>query len=261
MTLNTYFDAVFCINLDRRTDRLARSLAEAVRYGIQFERQPGVEPSRATRKPLSNEERAALAPFGPKLEGYTGKRPYGSFGTTLAHRVLLRKVAEGSWPRVLVLEDDFHVITPEDKPSWFGGELSDDFQTRFDQLVAHVPADWDVLYLGGGYGSPPLARVSAHCLRVDRMLTTSSYGITRDYARVWSDKIDEGETRTKGWTGERYSANMGTIDMLLSAWAREFRHYIVQPRLMIQAADYSDATEREESYIGSMTDEQHEGLV
>jgi hypothetical protein len=262
VTINSYFDKVFCINLDRRTDRLQRVQAEAVRYGIQFERHVGAEPSRLTRKPLSTEERAALVPFGPTLAGCPLEaRPYGTMGTTLSHRMLLRKVAEGPWPRVLVLEDDFHVITPKDKPGWFGNGLPDDFQARFDLLASHVPGDWDVLYLGGGYGNPPLGRVDDYCLRVDLMLTTSSYGITRKYAEEWSNRTDEQERLHKEYDGTRYSAHIGLIDHMVSRWAREANHYAVQPRLMIQAADYSDATQRQESYVGSMTDEQHERLV
>lgn len=262
MSINSYFDVVFCINLDRRVDRLARASAEAIRYGITFTRWPGVEVA-TNRKPLTPEHQAELATFGPTLEGCPADlRPYGTMGTTLAHRQLLRHVAEGPWARVLVLEDDFQVITPEMKPRWFGLTLlPDDFQDRFDYLAGCAPSDWDVLYLGGGYGRAPLARINVHCLRVDLMHTTSSYGITREYAKLWTGWMDERERNHKTYDGTPYSAHIGLIDHLISERAEEYNHYAVQPRLIVQAADYSDATQRSESYAGSMTDENHEGQV
>jgi len=262
MSINSYFDKVFCINLSRRTDRWAQAQAEAAKHGIEIERHPGVEIDPVTYKPFTPEESAKqAATYGPKLIGLA-KRPHGQMGTTVAHRMLLRKIADGPWKRALVLEDDFCVLTQADKPEWFNSSpVPHPCQERFDYLMKHVPDDWDVLYLGGGYGSPPIGRVSAHCVHVFRMMTTSSYGITKKHAQVWSDMIDEQESRVGGWNGVRFTTYIGPIDILLSEPAPKFKYYAVQPRLMVQRNDYSDATQLEASYAPSMTDGEHEKMV
>lgn len=262
MTINSYFDKVFVINLDRRTDRLAQAQAEAAKYGIEFERHPGVEVEYDTGRVYTPEEVAArVAQYGLKLDGIPQK-PWGQFGTTQAHRMLIRKIVDGPWKRALILEDDFYVLVSSDKPEWFNaGPAPHPFQERFDYLVKHVPDDWDILYLGGGYGGKPLARINAHCVRADLMLTTSSYGITKSYATLWSDRVDSAETASGNWNGVRYMSYPGAIDCLLSTWAKEFKHYVIQPRMIIQRPDYSDATQRQESYLFSMTDGNHEAMV
>lgn len=263
MSINSFFEKVYCINLDRRTDRLAVAQAEAAKCGITFERHPGVEVEYPSGKPIPPEVTAErVAKYGVKLTGFPGEKPFGQMGTTLAHRKLMRKIADGPASRGLILEDDFLVLTAVEKPSWFGvdvGPVPAECQARFDYLIQYVPADWDLIYLGGGYGSKPLGRVNRYCIHVDTMMTTSSYGVTKKYAQVWSDIMDEAEDKMNA---TRYGAYMGPIDSLFNGFPlRGYRHYAIQPRMIVQRLDYSDANQRDECYIGSQTDDNHERMV
>src|ERR1039458_3755418 len=148
MQFDQYVNKVFCLNLDRRTDRWEECLKEFERCGItQYERISGYVHTADT------------------------KQRNGHIGCTRSHRLLLRRIAESDWARVLVLEDDFQAIKA----------LT--FQADFAMLHDFVPLDFDILYIGGSYGTVPLARINAHVIKVDRVHTTSSYIITRDFAK------------------------------------------------------------------------------
>jgi hypothetical protein len=119
---------------------------------------------------------------------------------------------------------------------------------RFDYLVEFLPTDWDLVYLGAGYGGPPISRANKHVIRCGDMMTTSSYGITRGCARKIFEAVDG-------------KAPYGPPDSLLSTFSRRFKFYVFQPRLMIQRPGKSDLTNRVDNYLFSMTDPTHEGMV
>lgn len=140
-SLNSYFDKIFCINLDHRTDRWLNCQNQFDRFGITAERFRGYE----------------------KLvhDGIV----HGNFGCTSSHRALLEIINYNKWERTLILEDDFQI-------------LHEDFCDRFDRMIHFVPNDWDMLYLGGHYGEAPKQRINPNVIRMARMLTTSSYAVT-----------------------------------------------------------------------------------
>ena len=256
MSLNTFFDKIFIINLDRRPDRWEASSKELASHGI-----------------------------GPveRVAGYP--HPWhGNAGCTRSHRELLRRVAEGPWQKVLVLEDDFKIITVEDLRAggWAPDSLGmrtfesvpgQDVHERFDAMVKDVPPDWDVLYLGAGYAESPITRVSPHVIRCAGMMTTGSYGITREHAREWTRLTDEEslrirETVTFGQSEELYpdpgvpeGTYPGAIDTVFSRYARDYHYYVFQPRLVYQRQSVSDLTGKPECYLQSMFDTYHENLV
>ena len=244
MSIETFFDKIFVINLARRTDRWQQCLEEFERFKItKFER----------------------------FEGYPHPTD-GHHGCTRAHRELLRKIAAGSWERILVLEDDFHVLTlPDLTENGFIRESEvvktflsapGGFHRRFDYMVSLVPSDGDVIYLGGGYGEPPIARVHKHVVRCGFMLTTSSYGITKRFARVWTDGVDAAVRSAAMEQGvDLLEVHPGPIDNTFGSFAHAHNYYVFQPRLMIQRPGFSDLTEKPERYLLSMTDPAHEGMV
>lgn len=234
MTPDTYYDAIFCINLDRRTDRWAQCVEEFAKYGItKYERWPGS--------------------LGFSDDG----TPHGNKGCTLSHRRLLRHIAENFAPeaKILVLEDDFKVHVHH-----LGGAVSREvFEREFAKVMAAVPTDWDMVYIGGHWACAPMARINANCLRVQRMLTTSSYSVTGAFAKTLSDRI---ETDARAIDPkDPFSTYLGPIDSLYSNYLPEYKVYCLQPRLMIQREGLSDLTEKRENYLFAMTSETHENMV
>lgn len=208
--LEVYFDKIFVINLARRTDRWDHVLQQMATLGItEFER------FEAYDRPIDHH----------------GK-PNGNMGCTSSHRALFELIAYFKWQRVLIFEDDFALCV--DRP-----------QEMFQRMIHEVPLDWEMLYLGGHYGEPPVARVSPHVIKMGRMLTTSSYGITAKFAREIAPYIN----------------GVGPIDSLLSGWHRERKCYITQPRLFVQYPSFSDLTDTHSSNHQCMMDRSHEQMV
>jgi len=241
-TLEQHFDACFCINLDKRKDRWAECLAEIQNH---------------------------LGTPDGFVQRWSGcEHPSnGHAGCTRSHRELLRHVAATGYTRVLVLEDDFAVITLDrlkEKGFQPGYQVWDTFCTvnqgqgslnqRFGALSYFVPDDYDVLYLGAGYGENPISRLNKHVIRCGFMQTTSSYGITGKFAKRWTELVDAA-------TGGDLERHPGPIDNTFGSMSHEHKYYVFQPRLMYQRESVSNITDKVECYLYSMSDPAHESKV
>lgn len=161
-----------------------------------------------------------------------GGQPNGNMACTASHRGVLELILHHGWKRTLVLEDDFQIV-------------DEAFPEMFDSMISEVPDDWDFLFLGAGYAEPPIARINGSVIRAGRLLTTSSYGITYDMARRIAP----------------YVSGVGPIDSLYGGWQREFKTYILSPRLMVQADGWSDLANNFSRNSNSMLDRAHEEMV
>lgn len=233
MTINDYFPKVFVINLERRKDRRALCQAELLKSGLNMSNVqyfPGID------RPLDAHD-----------------------GCSSSHYAVISEIAEGPWDRVLVLEDDWKVIEREIlveagfaayKPSpvleAFDSVLDGggNFSERFEALIPYLPEKWDVLYLGAGYGEPPISRFNKHVIRCGFMQTTSTYGITKRFAKKWVALADE----------HRNGGAFGPIDNLFGSFSHDHLYYVLQPRIAYQRGSKSDITGLEISYLLSMTD-------
>ncbi len=205
---------IFVINRAARTDRWAHVKAMMAQLGItNYRRFEAHEP----------------------VETFQGL-PDGNHACVSSHRDLLAACAINDWPNMLVLEDDFSVLPTT------GGLTT---QGIFNRAAAELPPDWDMLYLGGGYGSDPQYRHSRHLVRINTMMTTSSYAVTGAFARRLS----------------RHIHGHGPIDSLLHAHTPTAQSYCITPRLFAQWTSYSDLTNRETDYTPSMTDPRHEEML
>jgi len=157
---------------------------------------------------------------------------WGNNGCTLSHRLVMERIIEKKWGKTLVLEDDFEF-------------RFDDSQERFSAMIQDVPVDWELLYLGGHYGGPPVKRISAHVIQCGAMKTTSSYGITLAQAEKMAPSI----------------RGVGPIDDLFTSWCLNSRAYIFQPRLIVQYMNYSDLQQRVCNNSMCMEDVSHENSI
>lgn len=239
--LSTFFDKAFCINLDRRRDRWEQCQQEIKSQGL---------------------ESLNIGRF-PGYDHPTN----GHQGCSRSHRMLLRLIAGGPWERVLIFEDDFQVITLDelrkggftpDNVVWknhMSIPCGDNANDRFKYLSKFLPLDWDVIYLGAGYGEPPISRLNHHVIHCGFMQTTSSYGITREFAKVWTKKVDD------SMGSADLERHPGPIDNVFGSMAKDHRYYVFQPRMFFQRKSKSDITGEENSYLFSMTDCAHEKLL
>lgn len=240
-SLEEFFGTTLVINLDRRPDRLALAEAELGQLHFDtFERVAGIDTPE---------------------DGYIGS------GET--HRLIWRRIAAGEFGlRALIFEDDFTTLGAADlreagyKPAdptmrifmsapWrpiFDALPHLSISERFDYLAPFIPADWDVLYLGGGYAAPP-ERVNEHVLRSRGMLGVFAYAMTKTAARAITRALDD----------RLGAAPAGAADMAINTFANAQAHYVLSPRLFIEAPGVLNDNCREvRDFPHSLVDSSHE---
>lgn len=223
--IESYFDAIFLVNLKRRVDRLEESKDVFAQLGMDF---ANVRIFEAHDKPHAD------VPSGenPLVAG----RPDGNFGCTSSHRGLFEIIAHEKIPRALILEDDFDIaFTGPDR------RRKCDPQALFAAYVPELPTRWDMLFLGRHFAEMPQAFRSPHVVKIGRMLTTSSYGITAEFARKIAPHV----------------SGIGPIDTLLGGFQRDNECYCVEPTLFIQRKSFSDLRDQVEDYVSPMQDMNH----
>jgi hypothetical protein len=129
MDLSTYFERIYCVNLNRRPDRWERFESQIP--------QPW---------PFASVQRVAA------IDGKKVKHPAywrqggGAWGCFRSHFRLIEQCLNEGVKSVLLMEDD----------AVFGP----DFLEKCEQFLRHVPANWDMIYLGGQHlkinQNPPL---------------------------------------------------------------------------------------------------------
>lgn len=216
MSLNDYFDRIFVINLKRSADRLRQCCVESDRHGFDCYQFPAFDWH--DYKNLPELQRTAMNS--------------GMCGCSHSHSSLMHVIAFNKWDKVLVLEDDFEI-------------LNEDFNERFAEAWAEVPADWDLVYLGAHYGEVPTIRLSKHLVRAGYIKTTSSYAIRGRHARFMAPLM----------------ASCAGPDDNLSGMNSRCNAYVLHPRLMGQRKCMSDIWGYESHNTQCMTDPHHDAAV
>lgn len=114
MSVNTFFDHIYCLNLDRRPDRWERSQQVFAHFGIT-----DVERFSATD--------------GETMERFSGLT-LGQVGVIDSHRCILADALQNEYNKILIFEDDI--------------ELTDNFHEVFEATEQELPSEWKMLYLG-----------------------------------------------------------------------------------------------------------------
>jgi hypothetical protein len=196
---------IFVINLARRPDRLANFTDQMRHLGVKFERFDAID-----------------AGVG-----------MGNHGCCASHRAVMDLIVKRGLERAFVFEDD----------SVVRHRFRDTFHEEVRAPLRELPPDWDLIYLGGGYGDDPQGWHSRHLIRINAMKTTSSYGVTAKSARELRDYIPE---------------NCGDgIDNIFSGYAPSHQSFICEPRFFIQYNNYSDLQRAVLNNGMSMEDEGH----
>src|SRR5690349_5350626 len=109
------FDAIFCINLERRKDRKAHASKEFDKLGISPVFYPAIDAHELSI-------------------GHQGRLKPGMIGCLLSHYSLLQHCMLNGYQRVLIFEDDLRIIT--------GGIA------LLEDAMPYLPKDCDFAYIG-----------------------------------------------------------------------------------------------------------------
>lgn len=202
MSVFDYFDRAYCVHLPN-PERRAGMVKQFEAAGIKRAEFVHAETPRSPFS-ISNMRRC----------------PPREFGANLSHiKAVVRAIADGA-ERALFVEDDIVFLHPE---------------ARLGPALAELPADWDVLYLGG-HPRSNVQRFSPHLVKVGTFCFAEAYALSRKallaFHDFWCDRIGQHDA---------------LYDIVLGEFAATTRGFCVVPLVTEQPPGYS--------YIGQKTDD------
>ena len=155
--MDNYFDKIFIINLDHRTDRWKQSLLELQKFNIKnYERFSAIKPN-LKELPKNYYDRLEVP---SRLDTYK----IGAMGCKLSHYEVIKLSKQRNYKNILILEDDF--------------KIEDDFISIFNKGISDLTFDWHMLYLGGNNNQKPQklnnSKIIHKCIET---ATTHAYAI------------------------------------------------------------------------------------
>ncbi len=111
-----YFDNVYCVNLEHRTDRKMNILSECDKYNLGE-----VQFFKAINGNLLNVNYPILK---------------GNVGLIMSNIEIIKDAKEKNYEKILILEDD----------CYFTDEIK-----NINEYIEKLPEDWDMFYLGGNH--------------------------------------------------------------------------------------------------------------
>lgn len=116
--LNSFVDNIYCINLQRRKDKLTHIMEQFKKIDL-------------------DSFQIIKAVDGQKLKDNLPIKRKGEIGCLRSHLIVLQDAIDRKYDKIAIFEDD--VI------------FCDDFKSRFDYYIKNVPDDWDIMYLGNDF--------------------------------------------------------------------------------------------------------------
>lgn len=204
-----FFDAIFCINLDKRQDRWTRCIQQFQTLGIEQKVQRF---SAIKVKNVNNYSHAFI----------------GRCGCSLSHFEVCKLAKEKQYKNYLVLEDDF--------------EFTLDKDTTFNlltKLTKEIPINWDMFYLGANltndYGIFPIEEFSDNLFKLKSCHTTHAMAFNSSFYDLFLKNAPDINS-IYSWINEYQ-----VIDAYLGKYIlNNINCFINKTNIVNQAADFSD---------------------
>ena len=200
MTINSYFDNVYLINLERRKDRLEWVSNELKKYGITFQRFNAIDGLYFEDYVKYDEETAE------KMR-WTG----GAAALVETTQLILLDAIEKKYDKILILEDDI-IFNPS-------------INSIFEQTYTTIPSDWETLYFGALHRKP-YEPINNFLAKVEKCYCCHCYAIHSSIFKLMLELIRKKEKPIDEYT----SADIQPRG----------RSYCFMPNLVYQKTDYSD---------------------
>jgi len=212
MGLNTFFEKIYCINIDRRTDRWEKCLLEFNKHNITVERFSAVDGN------ITNHNLGY--PYDNELAG------------ALSHLNIIKKAKELNLKNVLILEDDV--------------EFNENINETFDSFIKQIPEDWDSINFGGNH-TRGFSHLSPNIIKTIRSYALHAYGLnSKSYDFIISyleEKINNVITNGKSVINVSVAADFFMADLQINN-----KFYCFFPHIAWQKDDYSDIQKSHVNY-------------
>lgn len=153
MNINNYFDKIFCINLQKRTDRWNEMCRIFREQNLNVTRYNAVD---GNIMGWTNER------YTVKLSAFNG-----AMGCIASHLNLYKMAKQNNLKNILIMEDDCEFVP--------------NLNQIFVERIKEVPDDWDLLYFGGFHetrgGQFMPEKISTNVVRAKRIITTTCYAV------------------------------------------------------------------------------------
>lgn len=203
-------DAVYFINLDHRTDRLAEIQKEVSEMGFPAEKVHRIS-----------------AIWKPEI---------GSLGCALSHIKALNTFLQSNSDTCLILEDDFMRT------------IDINFMKFLFKDLFETVKEFDVVMLAGKVFQKDSSN-SFFFHRVQDAQTTSAYLITRAFAPKLKQNLEEAAQGIESWyTQHKKPSHEYCIDIYWKKLQPVSRWYIVNPKIGLQRESYSDIENKTTNY-------------
>jgi GR25 family glycosyltransferase involved in LPS biosynthesis len=203
--VNSYFDRIYCLNLDRREDRWKAVDQIFKKNGIDVERFSAIDGQHIHDLEFSD---TGLSEDQCSNEGLIENK--NSLACLLSHLEIIKNAKENGYARILIFEDD--VI----------------FSKSFKEDISNIESyDWKLLYLGASQFNWENIEISNNHYKCRKTLGTFAYAID---SSIYDDIIDGLEKREK------------SIDNMLSDIQRKYKKssFVVYPNIVISDVSDSD---------------------
>lgn len=198
--LNSYFDKIYCINLDRRPDRWQECEEIFAKQDLIVERISAVDgnPDPANIRMTATDNRV-ITP--------------GTIGCAMSHLKVVQQAKSENLSKILILEDDIDFI--------------ENVNQKFEEYILFVPNSWQLLYTGGNHlGHHNVKTINQHCVRIFNTYTTHFIGMRSTLFDTMINRIPSHITNP--------------IDVIYAEWQRQFESYCIVPHLSWQRTSFSD---------------------
>lgn len=212
MKINDFFDKIYCINIDRRTDRWESCLKEFEKYSLNVEKFSAIDGN---------------------IDNYNLGYPYDNeLAGAISHLNVIKKSKELNLKNVLILEDD--VV--------FDSGLIE----LFPHFIKQLPQEWDGFLFGGNHVGG-LITISPNIYKVNRSYALHAYGLNnKSYDKI----IDYLENRINNVIKNGISVINQSVaaDFFMADVQNNLNFYTFKPHLAWQKEDYSDIQKTKVNY-------------
>ncbi len=204
MKINDFFDKIYCINIDRRTDRWEHCLKEFEKHNLNVDRFSAVDGN------LQNNNLGY--PYDNELAG------------AMSHLNVIKKAKELKLNNVFILEDDVVFL--------------DNVNELFESFVKQLPENWDGLYFGGNHITITY-RISDNIIKMNRSYALHAYAINSKSFDVIIDYLTQHINNVIS-NGKSVIRQSVAADFFIADLHSILNFYCFTPHIAWQKEDYSD---------------------
>ena len=209
MNINEFFEKVYCINLDRRSDRWDCVINNFNKNNIKCERFSAKD----------GYEIDLPSPFRFELAG------------AISHLNVIKKAKENNLKNVLIFEDDVEFI--------------DNLEELFSEKIKNVPEDWDLIFFGGNHvGS--LVKINKDVYKMTWSYALQMYAIN---SKFFDQLIIFLETKINDVLNKTHDLSPSVAaDYFIAHLQRNSNSYVIKPHFTWQRENFSDIQEKVTNY-------------